>query len=375
MMIVGVLTFVATERNSVAEAGFAAACAGIGTAICGPYAGTLADRFSQRAVLIASSLLSVTAVTSFLALVAGGAPFTLQLIVAFVLGGATPQVAPFSRARLVVFASSARTPHKRDRAISMVMSYESVMDETSFVIGPVLVGVLTALIAPWAPLVFSAIITATIVIAFAVHSSAVFRPVTEASTASPRGRVFSSRILLLALGMFLVGSVFGSTLTALIEFMTVRDLGAQTGIAYGAMSAGAIITAIVLATLPRALTLRMRWIVFAALGLAGTLALASSSTVPAMAVALFFSGCGIGAVLVSLFSLGSEEAPAGRSTTVLTTLQSSIVVGQALSTAGSGLVAEMWGASAGFAVAVLSTTLLMLLGILYALRCRSTSTP
>jgi MFS family permease len=156
--------------------------------------------------------------------------------------------------------------------------------------------------------------------------------------------------------------------------MTVGGLGAQTGIAYGAMSAGAIITAIVLAMLPRAMTLRLRWIAFATLGLAGTIALASSSTVPVMASALFVSGCGIGAVLVSLFSLGSEEAPVGRSTTVLTTLQSSIVVGQALSTAGSGLVAETWGASAGFTVAVLSTTLLMLLGILYALRCRSTST-
>jgi hypothetical protein len=140
------------------------------------------------------------------------------------------------------------------------------------------------------------------------------------------------------------------------------------------MSAGAIITAIVLAALPRALTLRLRWIVFAALGLAGTIALTFSDTVPGIAVALFLSGCGIGAVLVSLFSLGSEEAPAGRSTTVLTTLQSSIVVGQALSTAASGLVAETWGAPAGFAIAALSTTLLMLLGILYALRCRSTST-
>src|SRR5690606_33545145 len=44
MMIVGVLTIVATVRGSVAEAGLIAAVAGIGTAACGPGIGSLADR-------------------------------------------------------------------------------------------------------------------------------------------------------------------------------------------------------------------------------------------------------------------------------------------------------------------------------------------
>ncbi|GAA3881648.1 MFS transporter [Leifsonia kafniensis] len=368
MMIVGILTFVTTVRGSVAEAGLAAACAGIGTAACGPVVGSLADRVSQRAVLLVCSAVSILATALLLVLVGAGAPLLAVLAIAFVAGGATPQVAPFSRSRLVVFAGTARSTVTRGRAVSMVMSYESVMDEASFVIGPVLVGILTTLIAPWAPLVTGAILTATIVVAFALHHSG--RAVAQHSPSEKPldGSVFSARILLLAAGMLLVGSVFGSILTALTEFMTARGIGEQTGIAYGAMSVGAIVVAVSVAALPRRFTLPARWIAFGGLGLVGAIALLLADSLIATLVALFLSGCGIGAVLVVLFSLGAEAAPAGRSTTVLTTLQSTLVVGQALATAAGGLVAQEFGSAAGYGITAASAVMLVALAMLYRWR-------
>jgi MFS family permease len=85
-------------------------------------------------------------------------------------------------------------------------------------------------------------------------------------------------------------------------------------------------------------------------------------------IALFLSGCGIGAVLVVLFSLGAEAAPAGRSTTVLTTLQSTLVVGQALATAVGGFVAQEFGATAGYAITAASAVTLVVLATLYRWR-------
>jgi MFS family permease len=365
MMIVGVLTVVAINRDSVAEAGLAAGLAGIGTAICGPFTGFLADRFSQRSVLLSCSAVSVVAVAWLLFLLAASAPFTFILMAAFVVGGMTPQVAPFSRSRLVVFASRARTEEKRQRATSMVMSYESVMDEASFMMGPVLVGILTSLIAPWAPLVLAAMITATIVVAFALHPSATLSLRTDIlPTRNLRG-IFSPRVTSLALGMFLVGGVFGSILTALTEFMRSRGLGEETGVAYGAMSAGAIIVAIVLALTPWSLGLSSRWVSFGALGVVGAITLLISPNLPIMLGALFLSGCGIGAVLVALFSLGAQVSPPGRSTTVLTTLQSSLVIGQALTTAVSGLVITVWGPGAGFTITVAVAIMLTILGVVF----------
>ena len=367
MMIVGILTIVATARDSIAEAGLAAACAGVGTAVCGPFVGTLADRLGQRMVLVACSLLSIVAVGALLALLATGAPIILIASVAFVAGGSTPQVAPFSRSRLVGFAGLVRSPARRGRAVSMVMSYESVMDEASFVIGPVLVGVLTSLIAPWAPLVAGAVLTATIVVAFALHRTGGVVGLGQ-SPRSAVGSARSARIIVLAGGMLLAGGVFGSILTALTEFMKARGIGAQTGIAYGAMSVGAIVVAVSVAALPPRFTLATRWIAFGALGLSGAVALVAASSLWGMVVALFLCGSGIGAVLVALFSLGARVAPAGRSTTVLTTLQSALVVGQAITTAVSGLVVQALGPTAGFWITVGFSGLLVVLAALYRWR-------
>jgi MFS family permease len=365
MMIVGILTLVATVRDSVAEAGLSAACAGIGTAVCGPIIGALADRLGQRPVLLVCCVGSIITSVTLLAVVQAGASIVPIASVAFAAGGLTPQVAPFSRSRLVGIAGLAGSAVTRGRAVSMVMSYESVMDEASFVLGPMFVGLLTAFIAPWAPLATGVVLTATIVVVFALHPSAGVAHTTQSTADGPRDSAFSTRVIVLAVGMLLVGGVFGSMLSALTEFMKARGVGAQTGIVYGAMSIGAIVMAVSIAAMPRHFTLSSRWIAFAALGLAGAIVLVTASSISEVVVALLLCGSGIGAVLVTLFSLGAEAAPTGRSTTVLTTLQSTLVVGQAVATAVSGLIAEAHGSTAGFWIAVLVAGILVVVAGLY----------
>ncbi|HEU4849155.1 MAG TPA: MFS transporter [Terrimesophilobacter sp.] len=359
MMIIGVLTMIATVRESVAEAGVAAACAGAGTAVLGPGIGWLADRFGERTVLLAVSVVSIATVGLFLALVLAGTHFILIAVVAGLLGGTTPQVSPFSRARLAGIAARPRSVRRRARAVSVVMSYESAMDEASFVIGPVLVGLLTAFLAPWAPLALGAMLTAFVVVAFALHPTARRVQASEsgriASTA-PRGgttpvadgRILTGRILVLSAAMALVGAVFGTILTALTEFMRTMGAGEQTGIVYGAMSAGAILSTIVIVAIPARFTLEVRWIVFAGVSTVGAVALACVTNLPLAVGALFLCGCGVGATLVTLFSLGAAASPAGRSATVMTMLQSSLVVGQAVAAAVGGFIAQGFGSSVGF---------------------------
>lgn len=171
MMIVGILTIVTTVRGSVAEAGIAAACAGLGTSVLGPTIGAMADRYGERLILIVVCGLSIISTVGLLAVVLAGTPFAVVALVAALAGGLTPQVAPFSRSRLVKFAGIPSAPARRQRALSAVMSYESAMDEASFVAGPVLVGILTSFIAPWAPLALGSLLTAGIVVWFALHPS------------------------------------------------------------------------------------------------------------------------------------------------------------------------------------------------------------
>ncbi len=109
------------------------------------------------------------------------------------------------------------------------------------------------------------------VVWFALHptvAAAVHHAPAGTATRSP----WTPYVFLLAGAMLLVGGVFGSILTALTEFLRLRGLESQTGIVYGAMSAGAIIVAVGAAALPRRFTLGARWAVFAAIGLVGAVA-------------------------------------------------------------------------------------------------------
>ncbi len=110
-------------------------------------------------------------------------------------------------------------------------------------------GFLTSLIAPWAPLALSVLLSAGFVVWFALHRT-VGAAVRLADHTPDAPSPWSGRVLLLAAAMLLVGGVFGSVLTALAEFLRLRGLEGQTGAVYGAMSAGAIVVAIVAAALP-----------------------------------------------------------------------------------------------------------------------------
>lgn len=368
MMIVGVLTITAVEQESLALAGILAASAGLGTAVVGPVSGALADRLGQRTVLLTLAACSVVIALAFLLLVQGEVSLGLLMASAALLGATTPQVAPFSRARLVGAAGDVPL-EMRERARTVVMSYESMADEASFVLGPVIVGLASAAIASWAPLVLSVLLTATVIPLFAVHPTARLVPVSrtrpepaagpvsnvaEASPhvpATPISALVTAELVTLVLAMLAVGGIFGATLTGLTGLLERLGTIEQTGLLYGAMSIGAIATALAMIALPASVTLERRWVAAALLSVVGLALLLLSDGLVITVIALFISGCGVGASLVALFSLGAIAAPADRTNTVLVTLQSSLVVGQAVITAASGVLVETVSASAAFAVA------------------------
>ncbi len=349
MMIVGVLTFVTIELDSVALAGLLAACAGAGTAIAGPVSGGLADRVGQRPVIIGLALAASVSTGVFVGLVLSGAPSAGLAASAIVMGATTPQVAPFSRARLAG-AAELLPVSQRSRGRTIAMSYESLADEASFVLGPVVVGVLASIIAPWAPLALSIVVTVTLIPLFAGHRTvSLLNPQRSTTTATPQRPGTPTRelvtvsMLLLVLAMTAVGGVFGATLTGLTASLEQIGDPSATGILYGAMSAGAIVTAVILAVLPLRFGLRSRWFTGALLSILGLAGLLPSTHVGSIAACLFIAGCGIGACLVSLFSLGSTVAPRDRTNSIIVTLQSSLVIGQAAVTALSGFLAETGG--------------------------------
>ena len=367
MMVVGVLTVAVSARGSLSLGGLTSAAVGIGTACFGPLLGAAADRFGQRFVLLGLAIANASMLVVFTIVVYSQAADLLVLVSAFGIGATAPQVAPMSRSRLVTIISERMPEAVRARTLSGTMSYESAADETVFVFGPFIVGVLASLIAPWAPLVGAAALTVLFVSAFALHPSGkhVSRHRDADGRAPSRVReLFRLELLVVVLGILGVGMFFGTMLTALTSFMADRGVPEQAGLLYGVMGVGSAILALGVAWLPPRFSLRARWLVFSATLLLGSLLLGFVDTTAGMTAALAIMGVGIGPTLVTQFSFGAARSPLGRTATVMTMLGSGVIVGQSLGAAAAGEIAEEIGTSAALILPMVAAAVAFSAGIL-----------
>lgn len=366
MMVVGVLTVVVSARGSLSLGGLTSAAVGIGTACFGPLLGAAADRFGQRPVLLSLAVANAAALVVFTLVVYGPAADAFVLLAAFGIGATAPQVAPMSRSRLVTMITEQMPTARHQRTISGTMAYESAADETVFVFGPFLVGLLASVIAPWAPLVIAAALIVVFVGAFGLLPSA--RTVSkhraeDGSAPSAVSELFHPQLMIVLIGILGVGMFFGTMLTALTSFMTDRGATEQAGVLYGVMGVGSAVLALGVAWLPPRFSMRARWLVFSGILLAGTLPLPFVESPEMMMLALGVMGAGIGPTLVTQYSFGAARSPLGRSATVMTMLGSAIVVGQAMGAAVTGQFAENVGTAAALVLPIIAAAIAFAAGL------------
>ena len=345
MIVVGVLTLVTTARGSIAAAGLAAAAAGVGAGVGGPLIGAAADRFGQRWVLTISAILNSAAMVVVLLVTYSPVHIIVLTLLCAMVGLTVPQVSSLARARWVGLLENSTDRPSTSAHASAAMSYESMADELSFLFGPVLVGLLASLVRPWFPLAAAALLTLVFVIAFAWHPT-----VKHAAGhgqrrvgAEPARALLGPRVMVPALGMLAMGTLFGATLTSVGKFMALTGNEEQTGLVYGAMGISSAVLAISVAALPEWWMLRWRWVLSAVVLSLAAAFLPWIASVGWMVVVLLLLGVGVGVTLVTLFSIGVAVAPVGRLTTVMTMLSGGVVVGQALAMAIVGRLAETFG--------------------------------
>ena len=371
MMVIGVLTLVVSVRGSLAAGGVAAAAVGVGVAALGPPIGALADRLGQRPVLVALVLANAAALLGFTAAVYGDAGDAAILLLAFAIGATVPQAGPMTRSRMMVLVHRRVVPERRERTISSGMAYESMADEVAFVVGPLLVGLLAATIAPWAPLVVGAALTIVVGGAFALHPLGRGLSSSRGARApSPARALLHPRLLLVVAGAVGMGLFFGATLTALTSFMADRDAADATGLLYGIAGSLSAVCALAVAALPASFAPRWRWPASAALLAAGAVALAAADGIPTMAAALAVAGIGIGPTLVALYSAAADRSPAGRSATVMATVGSAVILGQSAGAVIAGRLAEGSGTAAAFAIPLAAAGVVLVAGVADALLTR-----
>ena len=376
MMTVGVLTLVVAERGSVTLGGLTSAAAGIGTTLAGPLLGAAADRLGQRRVLVPVGLVNAVLLGAFVFVVQSATPDLALLAMSVLIGASAPQIAPMSRTRLVAVIKRKIRPAERERVLSSTMAYESAADETVFIIGPFLVGLLATAIAPWVAIAGAAVLTLVFVTRFALHPTGRLDPGTrnEEHTQAPARELVRFSLLTVVAGALGIGLFFGATLTSLTGFLAADGNGDRAGLYYGVMGIGSAALALGSAAFPARFSLRARWLVFGSLMLAAAIAYATARSELTIVIALAVLGCGIGPTLVSQYSLAAQLSPVGRSATTMTMLGSAVVVGQAVSSAITGAVVDRFGATTALALPTVAAGFVVAAGIAHALSTPTATT-
>lgn len=368
MMTVGVLMLVVSATGSIRLGGLTSAAVGVGIVVAGPLIGDLVDRHGQRRILVPVGLANGILLALFPLLVQGRMPDGVLLAAALAIGLTAPQAAAMSRSRLLTIIAARLAPGRRARTTTRMMSYESAADETAFVVGPFLVGILAALIAPWAPIAVAAALSLGFVTAFALHPTArvSLRGADAERRRAPVRAVFSARVLVLAAAAAGVGGYFGATMTSLTAFAQVHGGAAQAGLLYGLLGVGSAALALGIVLLPTRFALRHRWLVFALVLTGSALGYATSDGIGSVAAWLLVMGLGIGPTLVTLFSLAGERAPHGRTATTMTLLGSALTLAQALAAAFVGWFAQEVSLAGAMLLPAVAGAAVFVLGVLNA---------
>ncbi|QWB25032.1 MULTISPECIES: MFS transporter [Streptomyces] len=362
MLTISIVLLVQHTTGSYGAAGAAAAVTGVSMALFAPYSGRLADRYGQRAVLIPGVLLHAVSGLTLTALALLDAPLWAVFAAAVPTGASVPQVGPMVRARWGVKL-------KDSPLMTTAAAFESVTDELTFVVGPLLATALCTAIDPAAGLVTEASLTLIGGLLFAAQKST--QPSVEG-----RGharvehasalRVPGVRVLIVTfLG---IGAVFGGMQVSLAAYTESIGEPGLNGVLYGVFAAGNMISGLVCGAIAwRAAPQRRLVIGYTALALTAS-GLWAADSVPVLAGLGLLVGMCIAPALITGYTLVDGLVPAGARTEAFTWLTGAVALGQAAAVSIAGQLEDrLWG-GAGFLVPMGGTVLA--LATLLALRSR-----
>ncbi len=343
MLQLGMVLLVTTSTGSLGYAGLAAGALSLGAAVAGPWLGRLADRHGQRVVIVAASVLNAATALAFVVEMAVDAPRWLALVTAAATGASTPQIGPLMRSRWVRMLG--------DRGqLSTAMSWEGAADETVYILGPVVVSLLT-LITPPLPMIAGAVMVGVFGVWAGLHPSAAAAGPhrTETVTAPVWRDPAVASLLVVSLA---IGSFFGGMQTAVTAVAALSGAAASAGLLYAAMGVGSTLTGFATPALPDRFGLGDRLVVFTGWLAAAVVPLLFLTSVPVVAILLVVVGCGVGPALISVYSLAERAVTPERTGVTMTLISAGTVVGYSIGSSLGGRLAQDVGPGAAFTVSL-----------------------
>jgi len=253
--------------------------------------------------------------------------------------------------------------NKDGHLVNTAYSWEAMVDEFVFIVGPVVATTCAIKIAPSA-----GILAGLIFLAIGLPSLAAMKstepPAEPADQQEPHPPILKNRIVQsIVIPCAFLGGFFGAVGITVVGFAEERNHPESTGWLLAIWAVGSAIAALVNGAIKFKSAQATRFLIYLVGLTVGTLPLLFVQTIPALAVALFVNGLFIAPLIVNAYGTVESAVPAGQITEALTWVIAGMPLGGAISSALAGVVIDHSGAQMafwvplGFMFAAIVTTL------------------
>jgi len=360
-----VVLYLRASTGSFAIAGAVAGSLAAGSGIGAPVQGRLVDSFGQRRVLVPLGFLHAAALGALVLAGESGAPTAALVGCGLLAGFAIPPTSSVLRSMW---------PHLlRDKPQLLQPAYalDSVLIELIFILGPLLTGLLTAVLSPQAALIVSAASVVAGTLSFtALPPSREWRPDKE-GRAGVLGALGSPGVRSLVLVSLPAGVGIGLAEVTVPAFADAEGSRELAGVLLAIWSLGSAAGGLVYGTLSPRPPLATVHLAVASLLPVGLLLLATAPSIAVMGLLVIPAGMFIAPLLATRNELVGHVAPAGARTEAYTWPVTAFVGGIAIGSAMAGQIVE----GPGWRVAFVTAAAIAAAGAILALARRKTLVP
>ncbi|NEA55159.1 MFS transporter [Streptomyces sp. SID13666] len=361
MLGIGIVTMISQVTGRYGLAGALSATLAMSGAVMGPQVSRLVDRYGQRRVLRPAAGVTVMAVAGLLLCVVWDAP-DWTLFVFAVMAGATPSLGAMVRARWAVI-------HHGTPAMHTAYSFESVVDEVCFIVGPILsIGLCTVWFPEAGPLLAAVFLAIGTFLLTAQRST---EPVPHPTASHAGGSALRSPGLQVLVTTFAcTGAIFGSVEVTTVAFADELGHKAAASLVLAVYAFGSCVAGLAFGLLRLKGPAFRGFLVGVCVMAVSMIPLLLVGNLWFLAVALFAAGLSIAPTMVITMALVEQLVPRAKLTEGMTWVSTGITVGVALGASVSGWVIDSSGAEAAFAVPAAAGALAVVVAVLGFRRLR-----
>jgi len=357
-----IIFIVVAATDSYALAGALTAVGSIVVGAAEVFWSRQADRRGQAKVLLLTAPTRVVSFLIFVVLVSKDAPIWTWFVSLIVAESTAISAGGMVRRRWLHILKN--DPDNSDgHLVNTAYSWEAMVDEIVFILGPVVATSFAVNVAPSA-----GILAGLVFLAIGWTSLAAMKstepPAQPANKENPHPAVLRNRIVQsIVIPCALLGGFFGAIGITVVGFAEERNHPGSTGWLLAIWAVGSAVAAIINGVIKFKSAHAARFLVYLVALTIATVPLLLVNSIPMLALALFVNGLFIAPLIVNAYGTVENAVPAGQITEALTWVIAGMPLGGALASALAGIVIDNSGAQMafwvplGFMFAAIATTL------------------